>query len=208
MTGEDETRALRRGIRIDLVIALCALLVSACATAASFWQTHVVAQQLSSQVWPFLTISTTYDVDSVAVDISNDGLGPAIVRSAELTIDGTPYADPLKAVLHLVSVPKHVRRISATYSGISPGSVIRVGGNVRFFRIVAPWFAQQYAQRSERVDLRLCYCSLLGNCWRIAARQTEDPIPVSRCPSLGAAQLLVTPGIGKSPSPARSGLAR
>ena len=36
-----------KGFRIDLIIALCALVVSSLATAAAVWQSHVVAQQLS-----------------------------------------------------------------------------------------------------------------------------------------------------------------
>lgn len=38
----DESRDLRRGMRLDLVIAVCALIVSAAATAASGWQSRVI----------------------------------------------------------------------------------------------------------------------------------------------------------------------
>jgi hypothetical protein len=54
-----------KGFRIDLIIALCALVVSSLATAAAVWQSHVVAQQLSSQVWPYVAFQTTYEKNAV-----------------------------------------------------------------------------------------------------------------------------------------------
>ena len=194
----DENATLRRGIRIDLVIAVCALLVSALATGASWWQSRVVAEQLSSQVWPYLTFSSTYDTDVAQIELENDGLGPAIVRSVVLTVDGKPYPSPLRAFRHLFTHPPQ-GRISATISGLSPGSVIRPSGSVRLFRIQTGWAARQFAKASatERIDFRVCYCSLLGNCWTISAKQQAvDPQPVSACASAGADQYRVAAGVG------------
>jgi hypothetical protein len=196
MTPSDENASLRRGIRTDLVIAVCALLVSGMATAASWWQSRVVAEQLSSQVWPYLTFSSTYDPRYVALQIDNDGLGPAIVRSAVLTIDGTPYPNPVGAFRHVFTLPKH-GRFSAQLSGISPGSVIRAGGATRLFRIDGDWAVRQFAAATAagRFDFRVCYCSLLGNCWTVSAKQqTEDPQPVRECPAGGRDQYHV--GVG------------
>jgi hypothetical protein len=194
----DESTALRRGIRTDLVIAVCALLVSALATGASWWQSRVVAQQLSSQVWPYLTFSSTYDPQHVALDLQNDGLGPAIVRSAVLSVDGKPYANPLRAFSRVFKRPAH-RRFAAGISGLTPGSVIRASGNVQLFHVEGAWAARQFAAASAagRVDFRVCYCSLLGNCWTVSVKQQAgDPQPVRSCPSAGADQYRVGAGIG------------
>jgi hypothetical protein len=185
----NETQELRRGIRIDLVIAVGALLISSLATAASWWQSRVVADQLSSQVWPYLSISTTYDPSYVQVDVINDGLGPAIVRSAVLTIDGKPYPNPARALR--VLVPKGTRRMSAQLSEISPSSVIRAGGDVRIIRINEGWFVPIFARNVDRIDLKLCYCSLLGKCWQVAIKQNGEPKPVRDCPAVGADQYRV-----------------
>ena len=185
----DETKDLRRGIRIDLIIAVCALLMSSLATTASWWQSRVVADQLSSQVWPYLSLGTTVDPNFVQIDISNDGLGPAIVRSVVLAIDGKPYADPTNALVALIG--KRKGRISAQMSEIAPASVIRAGGDVRLIRVNAPWFVPIFAQNAKRIDLRLCYCSLLGKCWRTSSRENGDAKPVQFCPDPGADQFRV-----------------
>jgi hypothetical protein len=185
----DESTELRRGIRLDLIIAVCALLISSLATAASWWQSRVVAEQLSSQVWPYLTVSTTIDPSYVQIDIINDGLGPAIVRSVVLTIDGKPYPDPTHAVKALIV--KRLGPIGAQMSDIAPASVIRAGGDVRLVRVNAAWFVPVFAQNARRIDLRLCYCSLLGKCWRTSSQANGDPQPVQFCPDPGADQFRV-----------------
>jgi len=55
---EREQRATRAWLRIDLLIAICALLISALTAAASLYQTRVIANQ-----------------------IENDGLGPTVART-------------------------------------------------------------------------------------------------------------------------------
>jgi hypothetical protein len=42
--------AIGRAIRSGLIIAVCALAVSALATTANWWQTRVIAQQLGAQI--------------------------------------------------------------------------------------------------------------------------------------------------------------
>lgn len=194
MSASDENAALRRGIRIDLVIAVCALLVSAMATGASWWQSRVVAQQLSSQVWPYLSFSSTYDPQYVSFEIDNDGLGPAIIRSAVLTLDGKPYANPVDVFGHIFKAPTKHGKVHAGLSGLSRGAVIRANGSARLFRIEGGWAARQFgaAARAGRFDFRVCYCSLLGNCWIVSAKQqTDDPQPVRDCPAVGRDQYRV-----------------
>ena len=195
MTEREETAVLRRGIRVDLIIAVCALLMSSLATAASWWQSRVVAEQLSSQVWPYVSISTTYEPESYSIQIDNDGLGPAIIRSAVLTVDGKPYADPARALRAVLSQGMGPgRSLSAHISGLSPGSVIRASGSVTLIRLSAPWISRELAANAPRIDFRVCYCSLLGKCWLTRARQTSDPQPLATCPDAGADQFHVAPG--------------
>jgi hypothetical protein len=193
MTPSDETASLRRGIRLDLIIAVCALLMSSLATAASWWQSRIIAEQLSSQVWPYLSFQTTYDPSYISLEIVNDGLGPAIVRSVVLTLDGKPYPDPALAFRRIFRPEKG--KVSAQLRGMSPGSVIRAGGGAVLVRINAAWAARQFAAASNRVDVHVCYCSVLGNCWLISAHdQAQDPHPMRSCPDPGTNQYRVGPG--------------
>ncbi|MFY9665426.1 MAG: hypothetical protein WAK19_13335, partial [Candidatus Cybelea sp.] len=74
--------------RFDFIIAFCALLISTIAALASVYQTRVIGEQLSATVWPYLSIDRTFNPQAVSLSITNYGLGPALIRSAEIELDG------------------------------------------------------------------------------------------------------------------------
>jgi len=174
-----------RVFRLDLVIAICALFVSSLATAASWWQSRVVATQLSSQVWPYLSVQTTYDAASVALTISNEGLGPARVRSVVLSLDRTPRKK-LTDVLDAIAPSKN-RNLRGTFTDIAPGSVIRVGGTVTLFRIADRAAMTALLRNYKRMALAVCYCPIIpGDCWMVRKGGSDtdggDPQTVAECP--------------------------
>ncbi len=186
MSDGGETRIPEsRVFRLDLVIAICALFVSSLATAASWWQSHVVAEQLSSQVWPYLSVQTTYGGGSVALTVSNEGLGPARVRSIVLSLDGKPRRK-LTDVLDVISPAKN-RNLRGQFSDVSPGSVIRVGGAVTLFKIGDRKTVLALLRNYRRLDLAVCYCPIIpGDCWVVrkggADAGNGDPDVVRECP--------------------------
>lgn len=171
--------------RLDLVIAICALFVSSLATAATWWQSRVVAQQLSSQVWPYLSVQTSYDSSSVSLTIANEGLGPARVRSIVLFLDGTPRKK-LTDVLDVIA-PAKGRTLRGHFTDVARGSVIRVGGTVTLFRIGDRAIMTALLRNYKRMDLAVCYCPIIpGDCWIVRKRGDEagdsDPQTVAACP--------------------------
>jgi hypothetical protein len=186
MNDAAETRVREsRVFRLDLVIAICALFVSSLATGASWWQSRVVAQQLSSQVWPYLSVQTTYDGTSVALTVANEGLGPARVRSIVLSLDGAPR-HRLTDVLDVLAPAKR-RNLRGQFTDVAPGSVIRVGGTVTLFKIGDPKTTAALLRNYRRLDLAICYCPIIpGDCWIVRARGGDtgngDPQVVPECP--------------------------
>src|SRR5579863_2155170 len=79
-----------RAFRLDFFIAIAALLVSALTAATLIYQTRVIGHQFAASTWPYLSVSTTLDPQAISLDLANDGLGPALIRSAQLTVDGRP----------------------------------------------------------------------------------------------------------------------
>lgn len=185
--SEDEPVTLRKAVRLDLVIAVCALLVSTLATGASWWQTHVVAQQLQAQVWPYVTVTGKLSENEVSYALSNDGLGPAVIRSVVLTVDGKPQrnlVDAMHALVGRLGNQAHGLTIAAP----SAGSVIRAGETVTMFHLTSPVLAPRLARQTRRVAMRVCYCSIVGGCW-LKESQQSDPRPIASCPDARAQQL-------------------
>ena len=175
-----------KGFRIDLIIALCALVVSSLATAASVWQSRVVAQQLSSQIWPYVAFQTTYDKNAVTETISNEGLGPARVRWIRLLLDGKVQHTLVQAMQTLQ--PGKAAVLHGSFSDVAPGNVIRVGGSEQLFKITNADAITALVKNYDRFVIEACYCPIIdGNCWIVrsggAHSAPTDPQTVASCPN-------------------------
>ncbi len=184
--------------RFDLFIALCALLISAVAAAASAYQTYVIRQQYSATVWPYLTFITTSSTGRYfELDVSNAGIGPALIRSAVVTRDGRPVSTPetptTSPALGLAIGPEREaarieearthQRANLTISSIVRGDVVPAGSKLELLRVEGEPLERFILADARRVDLKLCYCSLLGTCWvKRLWDPSVEPHAVAGCP--------------------------
>jgi hypothetical protein len=187
-------------LRLDLLIAVFAVLLSAVASFASVYQAHVITQEFSATVWPYLTITINSSPATIQTSVTNDGLGPAIIRSASLVWDRTKnFASWRDMAVMLVKLSPHPKRltglsISGTSSSLDPGDVIRAGDSRSLFSLRG-WngFPATLEQNAigHGLTVSICYCSLLGRCWiktweaqlpSSIAREDIEPYEVRRCP--------------------------
>ena len=187
--------ALFAGVRFELVIAVCALLISTLATVASWWQTQaawqqtrIIDEQLSAQVWPYVGFSIGIaKADTDEFTIENDGLGPAVVRSVAVLVDGKERSSFVD-MLHTVLGPNIVRRkargesIGLTENSSGPGFVLRPGDSQKMLAFRSKTFAKQLILAYRRIDIRTCYCAIVpGRCWQMDTAGNSDPQPISAC---------------------------
>jgi hypothetical protein len=185
-------------IRADILIAVCALVISALATGASWWQSRVVADQLSAEVWPYVSMISHRSKDEVQFSLSNDGLGPAIIESFVIAVDGKPQRNVVDAVVAAVGRPHHPKGSSLDYAAtdVTRGRVLRVGASLDVVDIKnAEYGAAFLALNDRRLDIRICYCSIDGECF-FKENSEESPRRVAGCPPV-AGQL------GEPPTNAR-----
>ena len=180
---------MKRGeLRIELVIATLALAASAAASVATVVQTHVVGNQLSASVWPYLSFDTTISPGRLALRVDNDGLGPALVRNVRLTVDGQPKT-AWRTVLPLfgrrtgTAAPHAVRsRASVTESDISVQTVIRPGSSINVIEVRNASIDNVTGDAiKRRIDMQICYCSILQQCWTVALISDAQPKSVNDC---------------------------
>lgn len=87
----DAGTATRRGIRWDAMAAIIAALIGLLALCVSGYTAYIQRQQVRAQVWPYLKIGQSTFPPSIYV--ANQGVGPAIVHSVEVLVDGKPQPD-------------------------------------------------------------------------------------------------------------------
>jgi len=73
--------------KLDLWIALAALIVSGLTASAALYQSKVFSDQLSATVWPYLSFTATTAPSSYELTLENDGAGPAIIVGARLRVE-------------------------------------------------------------------------------------------------------------------------
>lgn len=145
------------------VAAVIAALVGFLALLVSAYTAYVQRQQTRAQVWPRLETGVTPSEDLYMV--RNKGMGPAILRSVQVYVGDQAQPDWPHFYDALGVKPSQMPRSSTIGSRvISPGEevhVLKFASDQDFNAVMHP--AKSYG-------LRLCYCSVLDDCWVLDER--------------------------------------
>ena len=153
-----------RAWKLDLWIALAALLVGALTASAAIYQSKVFADQLSATVWPYISFVTTISNNGTfEMRLENDGAGPAVIEGAQLMLDGTPVPKATSVLSTLGYRPS--RGSSSTTGDVTSDEVIRPGDSKVVLSIHDPAFIRIVRILQHRAKIRLYYCSMLNHCW-------------------------------------------
>lgn len=149
---------------VAAVIAACVGLLALCVSGYTAWLTR---QQVSAQVWPHLITATTSSDKEHDFLVVNKGVGPAIVRSVQVFVDGQPKRtwDDVFAAVDLKFDSTQVNSSTVNQNVISAGELLHALTFTRgedFLSFVA---------KSDRIKERICYCSVLDECWLIDKRE-------------------------------------
>lgn len=175
----------RREIRYDAAAAVIAALVGMLALLVAGYTAYIQRQQVRAQVWPWLVAGNNDNERSI--EILNKGVGPAIVRSAQVFVDGKPQPDWQHVLKALGTVPHTYSQSTLNPNVLTPGE-----------KVPAIQFADEdeYRRFKSAALLRLtlvniCYCSTLDECWMYSDKHAvgykslaQLVRPIDRCPKL------------------------
>jgi hypothetical protein len=178
------TAAMSPRRKWDGVAALIAALIGVLALFVSGYTAYVQRQQVRAQVWPYL-LAANYDPE-FSIKVLNKGVGPAIVRSMQVWVDGQPQRD-WKHVMAVLGLPASSLRTSTVNDNV-------VSANETVAMLVFPDQASYRGFRDvvhSRFGMEICYCSTLEECWmysdrKLDARPTQSS--VAKCPRLATDQ--------------------
>ena len=182
--SEAVSKPARRLSAADISSGL-ALAVSVFALAIGTWQTRLMQSQSRASVWPYLSIGYTYtsgaETNGFIWTIDNNGVGPALVRSTTLTLDGKPMRN-WDEVLTALGTAKRANMATTSFAG----SVIPPNTNrettVAAIRVDDREVAGLLKGAIERFRMDICYCSIYDDCW-VAHWQNWRADAVDRCPA-------------------------
>lgn len=171
------------------ILSVVGVFIAVLALYAALTESDAVRQQTAAAVWPFVQISTA-DFDSgdragFTLSATNAGVGPALVHSMRVVIDGEPMHDWAHVVAHLGgALDTQVERNSISNRVLSPSQTVVLISTMN--PALARAFHAVVANPENSVSL--CYCSIFDDCWLVDSRdQALSPESVKNCPSFGKA---------------------
>lgn len=186
---------------INLMVAVCAVLISAASFYATYVQSTAAERQVKAETWPYLQIlSGNYDIDAeesvLYLRLENAGVGPAHVKTFQLFYQ----AEPVQNIYELIGrccveggevfrddngelLPKFRNIIS----GIPAPNFVPAGDRELVYSIVrnednfALW--QQLDVARLGLTATACYCSLLEECFETDFEGEPTEVKFCKLPS-------------------------
>jgi hypothetical protein len=120
----------------------------------------------------------------VAFTAANRGVGPAEIRSMEVTVDGRPVSN----LSELLKACCTARDYSGLTTSTLLGRMLRPGEEVNYISLkptaatIEAATQLDEARQKNRIAATLCYCSVFDECWTATSTGAVRPVTVKQCP--------------------------
>lgn len=161
----------------DRIVSASATIIAIIALSTGAYQAKLSRDQAHASVWPYLLVGNSGN-NGYAFIVQNVGIGPAIVKRFDVSVDGKPMQD-WPGVAKALQVP-------ITFSGsrstsFHRGIVIPAGSTVDLLELPDSTDVRLMRSRLEHLAAKVCFCSFYGDCW-VTTFGLSEPMPVKSCP--------------------------
>ena len=194
----------RRWRVTELVIAGAIVAISLASLFTAVYQSIIMRQTLEASVWPRVEWkNSSYDeergVNAIVFALANRGVGPARIARVEIFLKGKTIANEDGLLLDCCvdggtreeRTATLKRLTERTFTSTLDGAALTPGQERILFQFERPvddsvalvvW--DRLNKIRDKLDLRVCYCSVFDKCWVTKARAyTQVTDPVQSCPS-------------------------
>ena len=145
-----------------LIVGLSAILISIATLFVYVYQASIMQEQLHTSVWPRIEWSNS-NVGGVFVEVTNKGIGPAIIKDAVMKVDGKKVNNVDELFQELIGDHKNMEVITSYVVGrvMSPGETFKtflVTDSSSALRLDSAFRVRQF-------EFEICYCSIYDECW-------------------------------------------
>jgi len=191
---ESDKQKSSRGMsseKLNLVIALCAIFISAASFYATYLQADAAERQVKAMTLPLIQFShgnwdEERQSETLQFNLINAGIGPAIIKNVEFKYNNATYSNEnsfyLACCLDKDTVDKNT--VFAMTNPIT-NSILAGQSELQFIAIEKAKNDNDFWQRlnNERhsLSLKICYCSMLEECY--VTEKNGVVSPIGECPS-------------------------
>jgi len=166
---------------MEAIAANFAVILSVCAIVMSYVEINTLQDQKHAEVWPrvYTSVTTSSSDKIFSINLHNKGVGPAIIKYVELTVDDKNHLNWKSAVEATIAEELE----SFGYSGSSlTNATITPGEVVSMMKIEGDLALKVIPER--RFMFNVCYCSIFDRCWIVNNSHTlgfPEPEPIDEC---------------------------
>ncbi|NVJ71516.1 MAG: hypothetical protein HWE08_14245 [Alphaproteobacteria bacterium] len=182
---------------LNLVIAICAVLISAASFVAAYMQSDAAYRQVKAETWPFLQLgSGNYSLETresaLSLKLHNAGVGPANIKSLVLSYEGKPFANfwgyaalccTEKGAVPTMQEYYRENKDGLVITSSGSGFILPAGEERLLFNVPKTVKNEAFWQKLDRgrwkITGKSCYCSLLGEC--METDFINEPVAVKVC---------------------------
>ncbi len=176
-------KAVRLGSnQLQAIGTMAAALAALIALFVAWDQGRTMRAQQHASVWPAIQITPAVGGESgdtyASVRVENSGVGPAIIHSVEVFAGGEPVASHNQLV---EIMPPNAKRGETDLGGV----VLAPSKELTFYRYAWPNDEIDLAdilRVQNSIEVRICYCSVMGRCWERRSVAETPPEEISACP--------------------------
>lgn len=174
-----------RGNKVEMFIALCAVVSSLAAVFIAWDQGRVMRAQQHGAVYPVLQIdgytATSPGTQSFGIRLSNSGVGPALIEDVRL-LDPAEDSAALLETVRALPAGADISWTALTGRAVAPGDKIEPLRISWYGDAITPADFRTTAGNWAQYELLVCYCSVFGRCWRTRGLGTSRADTVDSCP--------------------------
>jgi hypothetical protein len=141
----------------ETFVAVAALIVSITAVVVGIYEAALQRRHDRAEVWPHVEIETFTRPNGVAVEIENGGVGPAVIKSIEVFVDGKLQKDWVAVATAIIGHAPG-RYDNTTVADHS----LRAGERVTLLGLPSDEIPPHIWSAAKRVRVMICYTSIYG----------------------------------------------
>lgn len=164
--------------RIERWLSIAVGLAAIVAVLVSLYQANLAQKQLRASAWPYISQGNSYTPNNpYHFVVSNQGIGPARIKSFRVLVDGRPVPTWNAAVRTLTGEGEP----ALVYSFFGRGSVLVAGSDRSLLTLPSGGRAEKFwVEAQQRLHTQVCYCSVYDECW-LADGDAPEPTPQPVC---------------------------
>lgn len=196
--------------KINLLLALCAIVISAASFYATFLQANAAEKQVKAATWPWMQFTSgNFNMaarsQEITFELKNSGAGPALVKYLKYTYDGKDYYHIYdlisaccfdihayeKALLALQNKSKKVdylKEFGWALTSVPTNALVPPSDSVSLLSFQKTTHNEAFWNTLDKkrfqLKIEVCYCSILEQCY--ISNGSGDTQEVEACPMIPA----------------------